>query len=271
MTATENVRVVRGACPHDCPDTCAMLVTVENGRATKVRGDPDHPFTRGGLCVKVNDYTNHTYSPDRVLYPLRRVGAKGEGRFDRITWDEALDEIAERFQGVIDEYGGQAILPYSYLGAEGILNGLTVGDPFFHTLGATVSERTFCDSGACTAYFMTVGPTAGMDPESFVHSRYIILWACNIRSTNLHMWPFIKEAQERGAKVVVIDPLRHRTAQSADWYIPIRPGTDGALALAMMHVIIGRGSGRPGVRRALHGRIRRPGRPGQGVSAGVGV
>ena len=149
-----------------------------------------------------------------------------------------IDEIATRFRQIIDEYGGAAILPYSYLGTEGILNGLTVGDPFFHALGATVSERTFCDSGSCTAYFMTLGPTAGMDPESFVHSRYIILWACNVRSTNLHMWPFIKQAQENGAKVVAIDPLRHRTAQSADWYLPIRPGTDGALALAMMHVII---------------------------------
>jgi anaerobic selenocysteine-containing dehydrogenase len=241
MSLTEDVRTVRGACPHDCPDTCAMLVTVENGKATKVRGDPDHPFTQGGLCVKVNDYTNHTYSPNRVLHPLRRVGRKGEGQFERISWDEALDEIATRFRAIIDEHGGQAILPYSYLGTEGILNGLTVGDPFFHRLGATVSERTFCDSSACTAYFMTLGPTAGLDPESFVHSRYILLWACNIRSTNLHMWPFIKEAQERGAKVVAIDPLRHRTAQSADWYIPIRPGTDAALALGMMHVIIAEG------------------------------
>jgi anaerobic selenocysteine-containing dehydrogenase len=241
MSLTDDVRTVRGACPHDCPDTCAMLVTVENGKATKVRGDPDHPFTQGGLCVKVNDYTNHTYSPNRVLYPLRRVGPKGAGQFERITWDAALDEIAARFQSIIDEYGGQAILPYSYLGTEGILNGLTVGDPFFHRLGATVSERTFCDSSACTAYFMTLGPTAGLDPESFVHSKYILLWACNIRSTNLHLWPFIKEAQERGAKVVAIDPLRHRTAQSADWYIPIRPGTDAALALGMMHVIIAEG------------------------------
>ena len=241
MSVTDELRIVRGACAHDCPDTCAMLVTVENGRATKVRGDPDHPFTRGGLCVKVNDYTNHTYSPDRVLHPLRRVGPKGEGRFERITWDQALDEISGRFEQIIDSYGGQAILPYSYLGTEGILNGLTVGDQFFHAIGATVSERTFCDSGACTAYFMTLGPTAGMDPESFVHSRYIILWACNVRSTNLHMWPFIKQAQDNGAKVVAIDPLRHRTAQSADWYLPIRPGTDGALALAMMHVIIDEG------------------------------
>ena len=141
MTTTEETKIVRGACAHDCPDTCAMLVTVENGRATKVRGDPDHPFTRGGLCVKVNDYTTHTYSPDRVLHPLRRVGPKGDGTFERISWDDALDEIATRFGSIIAEYGGQAILPYSYLGTEGILNGLTVGDPFFHRLGATVSRR----------------------------------------------------------------------------------------------------------------------------------
>jgi anaerobic selenocysteine-containing dehydrogenase len=233
--------VVRGACPHDCPDTCAMLITVENGRAVEVRGDPDHPFTRGALCVKVNDYIDRVYSPDRVLYPLRRAGPKGSGKFQRVTWDEALDEIASQFKQIIVEHGPQAILPYSYLGTEGILNGLNVGDPFFNKLGASISERTFCDSGACTAYFMTIGPTSGVDPESFVYSKYIILWACNVISTNLHLWPFIAEAQQRGAKVVAIDPQRHRTARSADWHIPIRPGTDGALALAMMHVIIAEG------------------------------
>ena len=238
MTRTPMNGVVRAACPHDCPDTCAMLVTVENGKATKVRGDPDHPFTRGGLCVKVNDYADYTYSPKRVLYPLRRTSPKGKGVFERVSWDAALDEIATRLRDIADKHGGEAILPYSYLGTEGILNGLTVGDPFFHALGATVSERTFCDSGSCTAYAMTLGVTAGVDPESFVHSRYIILWACNLLSTNLHMWPFIKAAQERGAKVVSIDPMRHRTAQHADWHIPIRPGTDGALALAMMNVIV---------------------------------
>jgi anaerobic selenocysteine-containing dehydrogenase len=242
MASTEATRtVVRGACPHDCPDTCAMLITVEDGRAIEVRGDPDHPFTRGALCVKVNDYVERVYSPDRVLYPLHRTGPKGSGTFQRISWDEALDEIAGRFTAIVAEHGPQAILPYSYLGTEGILNGLNVGDPFFNKLGASISERTFCDSGACTAYFMTIGPTSGVDPESFVHSKYIILWACNVVSTNLHLWPFIAEAQRNGARVVVIDPQRHRTARSADWHIPIRPGTDGALALAMMHVLITEG------------------------------
>jgi anaerobic selenocysteine-containing dehydrogenase len=232
---------VRAACPHDCPDTCAMLVSVQDGRALDVRGDPEHPFTRGGLCVKVNNYVEKVYSPDRVLHPLRRTGPKGSGRFEQVSWDEALDEIAARFRSAIAEHGAESIMPVSYLGTEGILNGLNVGDPFFNKLGATVAERTYCDSGACTAYTMTIGATAGVDPESLVHSRYIIVWACNMISTNLHLWPFVAEAQRRGAKVVVIDPVRHRTATHADWYIPIRPGTDGALALAMMHVIIAEG------------------------------
>ena len=243
MTAIEEVgvRTVRGACPHDCPDTCAMLVTVVDGKATKVQGDPDHPFTHGGLCVKVNNYVDKVYSPDRLLFPMRRTGPKGSGRFERITWDAALDEISSRFKGAADEYGAESIMPVSYLGTQGILNGLNVGDPFFNKLGATITERTYCDSGACTAYSMTVGATAGVDPESLVHSRYIIIWACNMISTNLHLWPYVAEAQKRGAKVVVIDPMRHRTAKMADWHIPIRPGTDGALALAMMHVIINEG------------------------------
>jgi anaerobic selenocysteine-containing dehydrogenase len=233
--------VVRGACPHDCPDTCAMLVTVEEGRATKVAGDPEHPFTRGGLCVKVNNYPDKTYSPDRLLHPMKRVGPKGSGRFEQITWDEALSTIADTFRAKIAEHGPETVMPVSYLGNQGILNGLSAGDAFFHRLGATVTERTYCDSGACTAYAATVGATAGVDPESIVHSRYIIIWATNTISTNLHLWPIIAEAQKRGAKVVCIDPMRHRTAQRADWHIPIRPGTDGALALAMMNVIIGEG------------------------------
>lgn len=179
-------QIVRGACPHDCPDTCAMLITVENGRVTGVRGDPEHPFTRGGLCVKVNNYEQRVYSPDRVLYPLRRSGSKGSGHFQRISWDEALAAIRDRWSEIIARSGATAILPYSYLGTEGILNGLNVGDPFFNRLGATIGERTFCDSGSCTAYFMTIGPSPGMDPESFKYSKFIILWACNTISTNLH-------------------------------------------------------------------------------------
>jgi anaerobic selenocysteine-containing dehydrogenase len=231
-------RIVRGACPHDCPDTCAMLTTVENGRAIELRGDPDHPFTRGALCVKVEDYLDRVYSPDRVLYPMRRTGAKGRGKFERISWDSALDEIAGRFKNIIAEDGAEAILPFSYLGNEGLINGLNVGDAFFNRLGATISERTFCASGLITGWLMTIGPTPGTDPESLVHSKYIVIWACNVISTNLHLWPAIAEAQRRGAKVVVIDPMRNRTAAKADWHIPIRPGTDCALALALINVII---------------------------------
>ncbi len=233
--------VVVGACPHDCPDTCSILTTVEDGKAIAVRGNPDHPFTRGRLCVKVNNYQDRVYSDQRLLYPLRRTGPKGSGQFERISWREAIDEIATRWKQTIAQDGAQAILPYSYLGTQGILNGLNVGDPLFNKLGASVSERTFCDSGSCTAYMMTIGHTPGVDPESFVHSKYIILWACNTLSTNSHHWPFIEQAKKNGAKLVVIDPVRTRTAKLADWHIPIRPGTDGALALAMAHVIIKEG------------------------------
>src|SRR3954451_15467776 len=242
MTVTElslgTTTTVRGACPCDCPDTCALQTTVEDGRATAVRGDREHPFTRGALCVKMNNYEQTVYSPDRVLYPLRRTGPKGSGRFERISWDDALDEIADRFRGIVATHGAEAIMPVSYLGTQGILNGLNVGDPFFNRLGATVSERTYCDSGSCTAYLMTIGHTPGVDPESFVHSKYIVLWACNTLSTNSHHWPFIEQARKAGAKLVVIDPVKTRTARLADWHIPIRPGTDAALALALMNVII---------------------------------
>jgi anaerobic selenocysteine-containing dehydrogenase len=216
-----------------------MLVTVEDGRAVDVRGDPGHPFTRGGLCVKVNNYEQRVYSSERLLYPLKRSGPKGSGQFERIGWHEAMNTIRRRWTEIIDQFGATAILPYSYLGTEGILNGLNVGDAFFNKLGATISERTFCDSGSCTAYFMTIGPSPGMDPESFKHSKYIILWACNTISTNLHHWPFIAEAKNKGAKLVVIDPFKTRTAREADWHIHIRPGTDAALALGLMNVIIG--------------------------------
>ncbi len=236
-SARSNQKNVLGACPHDCPDTCSMLVTVEDDRVVKVRGNPDQPFTDGRLCVKVNQYEERVHHADRVLHPLKRTGPKGSGQFARIGWQEAMDTIASRWKQTIKENGPTAILPYSYLGTEGILNGLNSGDAFFNKVGATISERTFCDSGACTAYIMTVGPSPGTDPESFVHSRYIILWACNTISTNLHHWPFLAEAQKRGAKIVVIDPVKTRTARQADWHIPIKPGTDSALAMAMINVI----------------------------------
>ena len=191
-------KTVLAACPHDCPDTCSMLVTVEGERVVSVRGNPEHPFTDGRLCVKVNHYEERVHHAERVLYPLKRSGPKGSGQFTRVSWAAALDEIASRWAQITQQHGPTAILPYSYLGTEGILNGMNVGDPFFNKLGATITERTFCDSGACTGYMMTVGPTPGTDPESFVHSRYIILWACNTISTKTHHWPIIAEAQKRG-------------------------------------------------------------------------
>ena len=226
-----------GACPQDCPDTCSMIYGVSSGKVTSVKGNPDHPFTRGRLCAKVNNYQDKVNSPDRVLYPLLRTGPKGSGEFRRISWDEAMTRIAAEWKEIVATDGAKAILPYSYLGTQGILNGLTVGDALFCKMGATISERTFCDSGACTAYTMTIGHTAGVDPESFVHSRFIVLWACNTLTTNSHHWPFIDEARKRGATVVVIDPYRSRTARMADMHVAIRPGTDGALALGIIHLL----------------------------------
>ncbi len=230
-----------GGCPHDCPDTCSMVYTVENGKLLSVKGNAEHPMTRGGLCVKLKDYEQRHYHPDRLLHPMRRVGPKGSGQFERISWDEALDEITSRWQAIIEEHGPQAIIPYSYLGNQGLVHGLNGADAFFNKLGATVCERTFCGEGSCTAWLLTVGPTAGVDPESFIHSKYIVLWGCNSVSTNLHHWHIVKEAQKRGAKLVVIDPYKSRTAKEADWHIAPRPGTDGALAMAMMHTIIEQG------------------------------
>lgn len=218
-----------------------MLVRVAEGRVTAVQGNPAHPFTQGRLCAKTSHYQERVHHPERVLYPLKRIGAKGAGQFERISWDEALATIAARWKAIMAESGPTAILPYSYLGTQGLVNGLTVGDPFFNRLGATVSERTFCDSGASTAYIMSMGPTAGMDPESIAHSRYIILWACNVLATNAHLWPFIDAARKRGAKLVVIDPVRTQTAALADLHLRPRPGSDGAMALAMIQVIISEG------------------------------
>ncbi|GLS46830.1 molybdopterin-containing oxidoreductase family protein [Methylobacterium brachythecii] len=236
MAATQTTKL--GACPHDCPDTCSMIYTIEEGRLLSVKGNPDHPMTRGSLCVKVKDFERHHYNPDRILYPMRRTGPKGSGQFTRITWAEALDEVYTRFQDVITRHGREAILPYNYLGNEGVVQGLTVGDAFFNKLGASVAEKTFCGSGSCTAWLLTVGPTNGLDPMSFTQSKYIVIWGCNSISTNIHHWHVVKDAQRHGAKVVVIDPYRSRTAKEADWHIMPKPGTDGALAMSLIHCII---------------------------------
>lgn len=240
-THSSQTIVIRGACPQDCPDTCAFLYHVEDGKLVEVTGDPDHPMTRGGLCVKLKNFAEHHYNPDRLLYPMKRTGPKGSGKFERISWDEALTTIASRWKQIIAEYGSQAIMPHAYLGHQGTLNGLTSGDAFFNRLGSTVAEKTYCESGSSTAWIMTVGPTGGLDVESLEYSKYIIVWGMNMLNTNLHGWHFVQKARERGAKIVVIDPVSTRTAKQADWHIRIRPGTDAALALGLMNVIIAEG------------------------------
>jgi len=240
-------KVVHAVCPHDCPDACGVLVTVDDGKATKIQGDPGHPVTRGFLCAKVAKYLDRVYSPSRVLFPMKRVGAKGpraEGEaspFERIGWDQALDEIAARFQKVVNQFGSEAILPYSYGGTLGILNGAGMDRRFFHRLGASQLDRTICSAAGDAGMKSVLGGSLGTEPEQFSHSRYIIAWAANIHGNNVHLWPFVEEARRKGAKLVVIDPYRTRTARCADWYLPINPGTDAALALGMMHVIIHQG------------------------------
>ena len=241
-------RVVHAACPHDCPDACGVLITIENGRATKIQGDPEHPVTRGFLCAKVAKYLDRVYSPERVLYPMRRVGPKGpcpDGSlratqvWQRISWDEALDETTSRFRSISSQFGSEAILPYSFGGTLGVLNGACMDRRFFHRLGASQLDRTICSSAGEAGLESVYGIKLGTEPEQFRNSKYIIAWAANIHGNNVHLWPFIAEARRNGAKLVIIDPYRTRTAECADWHLPINLGTDAALALAMMHVIIG--------------------------------
>jgi anaerobic selenocysteine-containing dehydrogenase len=232
MTRTHKV-----VCPHDCPDTCVMTVTVDGDRAVDLGGDPDHRFTQGFLCAKVNHYLERVYSPDRILHPLKRVGRKGEGRFEPISWDEALDTIADRFRAISAADGPQAILPYSYAGNMGLLSYGSMDRRFFHALGASLLDRTICASAGAAGYKATVGKSIGIDPEAVVDARFIVAWGANIVSSNVHLWPFIEEARRRGAKLVTVDPFRSRTAEKSDQHLALLPGTDGALALAMMHVI----------------------------------
>jgi anaerobic selenocysteine-containing dehydrogenase len=242
-------KVVHAACSHDCPDSCGVLITVDDlGRATRLRGDPNHPVTRGFLCAKVTKYLDRVYSPDRILHPMRRIGPKGRGVrnvadvagiFERISWDEAYDEIAKRLRQISDEFGPEAILPYSYAGTIASLSYGSMDRRFFHRLGASQLDRTICSSTGGEALLSVLGRKIGTDTELFARAKYIIAWGANIHGNNVHLWPFIEEARRNGARLVVIDPYKTRTAACADWYLPINPGTDAALALGMMHVIIG--------------------------------
>ncbi len=241
-------KTVHAVCSHDCPDSCGVLVTIdESGRATKMRGDPEHPVTRGFLCAKVAKYLDRVYSPDRLLTPMRRRQGVPKGAlphrreaesFEPISWDEALDTIAARLTQIAAEHGPESILPYSYAGTIGVLNYGSMDRRFFHRLGASRLDRTICAETGGQALKSVYGRKLGTDTEAFRHSRLIIAWAANIHGRNVHLVPFIEEARRNGAKLIVIDPFSTRTASSADWHIPIRPGTDSALALGMMHILV---------------------------------
>ena len=241
-----------GACPLDCPDACSWVVTLEDGVPVKLRGNADHPYTRKGLCVKVNPYLEYTRHPDRLLTPLRRVGAKGEGRFEPVSWDDALSEIGERLQSVVDEFGGEAIWPYVGTGNMGWIQGIESGGPrLFRALGASRHWANICSSAAYPGLEYTSGRGSSMDPMDLVHADVVLLWGANTVSTNQHLWPFVKEAQERGAKVVVVDPISTITAERADLHLAIRPGTDGALALGLLCHLVASGRVDPAVHRAV--------------------
>lgn len=232
--------IITGVCPHDCPDTCAWQVTVDptTGRAIRIQGHPHHPITQGRLCGKVDHYLERVYHPDRLTTPLKRVGGKGEGRFQPVSWDEAVHEIGERLQTIIAEHGPEAVMPYSYAGTMGILQGEGMAARFFNRMGASRLARTICSEAGAEGVAYTLGRNMGMAPEDFAHARLILLWGTNTLSSNMHLWPFVQQARKQGARVIVIDPARTRTARTADEWLPIRPGADGALALALMHAII---------------------------------
>jgi anaerobic selenocysteine-containing dehydrogenase len=233
-------KIVNAACPHDCPDTCGMHISVENGVAVKVEGSKDMPFTQGTLCTKVARYLDRTYSKERVLHPLKRIGAKGEGRFERISWDEALDTIAAKFKAIA-AVEPQSILPCSYAGTMGLVQYASMDRRFFHKLGASLLERTLCSSAGKVGMKITLGAGVGMDPERFDEAQLILIWGSNPIVSNLHLWSRVQEAKRRGAKVIAIDPYRSLTAVKCDQHLAPLPGTDAALALGMMHVIIGEG------------------------------
>ncbi|WP_149258641.1 molybdopterin-dependent oxidoreductase [Actinomadura sp. K4S16] len=234
---------VLGACPLDCPDGCSWVVTVRDGTAVRLRGNPDHPYTRGALCAKVNRWLERAAQPDRILHPLRRVGAKGEGRFERIGWDEALDEIAARLEDIVREHGGEAVWPYWGTGTLGYLQGLEgySGRRFFNALGASAHDANICSAAGNAGMAEAVGSPGGMDPEDLAHARLVLLWGTNPLTSGHHVWKFVQDARKAGAHLVAIDPVRTRTARQADEHLAPLPGTDGALALGLLNVIVGLG------------------------------
>ena len=231
---------VLGACPHDCPDTCSMLTTVADGIAIKVQGNPAHPHTDGALCTKVSRYTERTYHPERILHPLRRVGPKGAGQFEKVTWEAALSDIASRLQVIANRgpNAAQAILPYSYAGTMGLVQSESMAARFFHTLGASLLDRTICASAGAEGLTQTLGGKVGMRVEFFAESRLILIWGSNSIASNLHFWRYANQAKRDGAKLICIDPRKSETADKCHEHIALLPGTDSALALALMHELI---------------------------------
>lgn len=232
--------IIRAVCPHDCPDTCALHVTVTDGVATEVRGDPDHPTTAGVLCTKVSRYTERTYHKDRLLYPQKRIGKKGEGKFERISWDEALDAIASRLK-IVAAKNPLAVLPYSYAGTMGLVQGDSMSQRFFHQIGASFLDRTICATAGGAGYKYTLGARIGTDLEQTQNAQLIIIWGGNPIASNLHFWMRVQEAKRKGAKLIAIDPYRSLTAEKCHQHIALLPGTDAALALGIMHVLIREG------------------------------
>ena len=256
---SRGTRTVHTACSLDCPDSCGVLVTVETRadaagvveeRAIRVQGDPAHPVTRGFLCGKVAKFLDRVYAPDRMLYPMRRRAGVAKGAlenghepeaFERISWDEALDVISARLAGIAREHGSESILPYSYAGTTAQLGYGSMDRRFFHRLGASQLDRTICASAGGEALKRVYGIKLGTSPEDFVHAGLIIAWGANLHGNNVHLWPFVEEARRRGARLIVIDPFRTRTAALADEHLPVNPGTDALLALSLMHVIFSNG------------------------------
>ena len=257
-------RIVHTVCSHDCPDSCAVLVTVNaEGRAVKVEGDPAHPVTNGFLCGKVAKYLDRVYAPDRILYPLKRKAGVPKGplvrgheheAFERVSWDVALDGIAARLKQVAESYGPESILPYSYAGTIGVLGYGSMDRRFFHRLGGSQLDRTICAEAGGVAWNLVYGKKLGTPTEDFKRAKLIVAWGGNIHGNNVHLWPMVEQARRNGARLIVIDPYRTRTAALADWHIAIRPGTDVALALGMMHVILRDGlEDRPYIEQMTHG------------------
>ncbi|WP_348263647.1 molybdopterin-dependent oxidoreductase [Telmatobacter sp. DSM 110680] len=248
---TSPFRVVHTVCSHDCPDSCAVLVTVDaNGNAVKVQGDPSQPVTQGFLCGKVAKYLDRVYSPQRILYPLKRKAGVAKGplkrgeeheAFERVSWDEALSSIAGKLQQISDEFGPESILPYSYAGTIGVLGFGSMDRRFFHRLGGSQLDRTICSEAGGVAWNLVYGKKLGTPTEDYKLAKLIVAWGANIHGNNVHLWPMVEQARRNGARLIVIDPYKTRTAALADWHIAIRPGTDAALALGMMHVILREG------------------------------